>query len=60
MSGVDVESILKEVDQLLVGGGALPAEAQEAVEKLLNVVESLRVYPDISCRFFWGYTAVAR
>ncbi|MCA9123417.1 MAG: transposase [Planctomycetaceae bacterium] len=41
MSGVDVESILKQVEALLARAGALPVEAGEAVEKLLNVVEAL-------------------
>jgi hypothetical protein len=38
---VDVESILKQVEQLLAQAGALPEAAEEAVEKLLNVVEAL-------------------
>ena len=41
MGRVDVETILKQVEQLLTTAGALPPEAEEAVEKLLNVVESL-------------------
>jgi hypothetical protein len=41
MSGVDVKSILKEVEELLAGAGELPREAELAVEKLLNVVEVL-------------------
>ncbi len=41
MSRVDVEAILKQVGQLLATAGTLPAEAELAVEKLLNVVESL-------------------
>ena len=41
MSGVDVESILKQVEALLARAGALPVEAEEAVGKLLNVVEAL-------------------
>lgn len=41
MSGVNVETILKQVEQLLVQAGALPEAAEEAVEKLLNVVEAL-------------------
>ncbi len=41
MSRVDVETILKQVEQLLATAGALPTEAEQAVEKLLNVVESL-------------------
>jgi hypothetical protein len=41
MSRVDVETILKQVEQLLATAGPLPTEAEQAVEKLLNVVESL-------------------
>jgi hypothetical protein len=41
MSGVNVESILKQVEQLLAQAGALPEAAEDAVEKLLNVVEVL-------------------
>ncbi len=41
MSGFDVETILKQVEQLLATAGTLPAEAEQAVEKLLNVVEAL-------------------
>lgn len=41
MSGVNVETILKQVEQLLAQAGALPAAAAAAVEKLLNVVEVL-------------------
>jgi hypothetical protein len=41
MSGVDVELILKQVEALLAKAGVLPGEAEEAVEKLLNVVEAL-------------------
>jgi hypothetical protein len=41
MSGVDVETILKQVETLLAGAGELPAEAEQAVGKLLNVVEAL-------------------
>jgi len=44
MSRVDVETILKQVEQLLATAGTLPAEAELAVEKLLNVVESLCSY----------------
>ena len=44
MSRVDVKTILKQVEQLLATAGALPAEAEQAVEKLLNVVESLCSY----------------
>ena len=41
MSGLDVEAILKQVETLLARAGTLPEEAQQAVEKLLNVVEAL-------------------
>jgi hypothetical protein len=41
MSGLNVETILKQVEQLLAQAGALPEAAEEAVEKLLNVVEAL-------------------
>ena len=41
MSRLDVESILKEVEQLLAKAGTLPEEAERAVEKLLNAVEAL-------------------
>jgi hypothetical protein len=41
MCGVEVESILKQVEQLLAQAGALPPAAEQAVEKLLNVVEAL-------------------
>lgn len=41
MSSVNVESVLKQVEALLARAGALPVEAEEAVEKLLNVVEAL-------------------
>jgi hypothetical protein len=41
MSRREIETILKQVEQLLAAAGTLPAEAEEAVEKLLNVVESL-------------------
>ena len=44
MSGLDVKTILKEVEELLAGAGELPLEAEQAVEKLLNVVESLCSY----------------
>ena len=44
MSRADVETILKQVGQLLSTAGTLPAEAELAVEKLLNVVESLCSY----------------
>jgi len=41
MSGVDVQTILKQVEELLAQAGPLPAEAELAVERLLNVVEAL-------------------
>ena len=41
MSRREIETILEQVEQLLATGGTLPAEVEEAVEKLLNVVESL-------------------
>jgi hypothetical protein len=41
MSRVDVEVILKQVEALLASAGDLPGAAQQAVEKLLNVVEAL-------------------
>lgn len=41
MSGLDVETILKQVEALLAGAGELPVEAEQAVGKLLNVVEAL-------------------
>jgi chromosome segregation ATPase len=41
MSGVNVERVLKQVEQLLAQAGALPEAAEEAVEKLLNGVEAL-------------------
>ena len=41
MSGVDVETILKQVDELLARAEELPAVAEQAVGKLLNVVEAL-------------------
>ncbi len=44
MSQVDVETILKQVEQLLATAGTLPTEAEQAIEKLLNVVESLCSY----------------
>jgi hypothetical protein len=44
MSRVDVDGILKQVEALLAQAGPLPAEAQLAVEKLLNVVEALCSY----------------
>ena len=44
MSRVEIETILKQVERLLATAGALPAEAEQAVEKLLNVVEALSSY----------------
>ena len=41
MSDVDVETILKQVEQLLATAGPLPGGAEQAIEKLLNVVEAL-------------------
>ncbi|MHB8974954.1 MAG: IS66 family transposase [Pirellulaceae bacterium] len=41
MSGVDVKTIVKQVEELLARAGALPEEAEQAIEKLLNVVEAL-------------------
>ena len=41
MSRREIETILEQVEQLLATAGTLPAEVEEAVEKLLNVVESL-------------------
>ena len=41
MGAVDVQTILKQVEALLVGAGALPADAEQAVGILLNVVEKL-------------------
>jgi len=41
MIRVDVKTILKQVEQLLAAAGTLPTEVEQAVEKLLNVVESL-------------------
>ena len=41
MSQVDVQSILNQVEQLLAIAGELPEQAEQAVEKLLNVVEEL-------------------
>lgn len=41
MSGFDVEEILKEVEELLGKAGELPADAELALRKLLNVVEAL-------------------
>ena len=44
MSRADIETILKQVERLLATAGTLPAEAEQAVEKLLNVVEALSSY----------------
>ena len=44
MSRVEIKTILKRVEQLLAAAGALPAEAEQAVEELLNVVETLSSY----------------
>ncbi len=41
MSGLNIKSILKQVEALLAKAGELPSEAEEAVEKLLNLVETL-------------------
>jgi hypothetical protein len=41
MVGVDVETILKQVEALLAGAGELPGEVEQAVGMLLNVVKSL-------------------
>jgi hypothetical protein len=41
MSRFDVEEVLKQVEHLLAVAGSLPAEAELAVEKLLNTVEAL-------------------
>ncbi len=41
MSRLNIKSILKQVEALLAQAGALPPEAEQAVEKLLNVVEAL-------------------
>ncbi len=41
MSGLNIKSILEQVEALLAKAGELPTEAEEAVEKLLNVVEAL-------------------
>jgi len=39
MSGVDVKTIVKQVEELLARAGALPVEAEQAIEKLLNVAQ---------------------
>ena len=44
MSRAEIETILKQVERLLATAGTLPAEAEQAVEKLLNVVEALSSY----------------
>jgi len=41
MSGSNVSTILKKVEDLLSQAGSLPAEAEQAIAKLLNVVEAL-------------------
>jgi hypothetical protein len=41
MSRFNVEEVLKQVERLLAVAGSLPAEAELAVEKLLNMVEAL-------------------
>ena len=41
MSQVNVQSILNQVEQLLASAGELPVPVEQAVEKLLNVVEEL-------------------
>jgi len=41
MSGIDVQTILKQVEELLARAGELPAEAEQAIGRLLNVVEAL-------------------
>jgi len=41
MSGVDIQTILNQVEELLARAGELPTEAEQAVGKLLNVVEAL-------------------
>ena len=41
MSRIDVKTILSQVEQLLATAGTLPIKAEQAVEKLLNVVETL-------------------
>ena len=41
MSKVNVSAILKQVEEQLSKAGDLPPEAEQAVEKLLNVVEAL-------------------
>ena len=41
MGAIDLEMVLKQVEGLLAGAGELPAEAEQAVGILLNVVERL-------------------
>jgi len=41
MSKLNIKSILEQVEALLAQAGALPPEAEQAVEKRLNVVETL-------------------
>ena len=41
MSGVDIQTILNQVEELLARAGELPTEAEQAVGRLLNVVEAL-------------------
>jgi len=41
MSRVDIETILKQAEERLARAGELPAEAQQAIEDLLNLVEHL-------------------
>ena len=41
MSGVDIETILKQVEELLDSVGKVPVAVEQAVGKLLNVVEAL-------------------
>ena len=41
MSSLGVPEMLKEIEGLLASAGDLPAEAELAIEKLLNVVEAL-------------------
>ena len=44
MTRAEIETILRQVEGLLATAGTLPAEAEQAVEKLLNVVEALSSY----------------
>ena len=43
VSGIDVQTILKQVEELLTRAGELPVEAEQAVGRLLNLVEALSV-----------------